>query len=237
MSTYLKEGGAWTGLTQQYKKVSGVWQQISDSDMSAYLADKVTYYYGEAPQIKYVKNLLPQFTQSYWDITNLTVNSWSGTESGAPGNVIRVTTQAVNEGFFKTKSGYYPTLHVGHTYYLRWYYHKTGQYTGSITFESFWPEKANPIVPRFYGTAESWQMTSYLMTLNASQWTTTTTDGDYVFRFDVNSDKKVGCVVRFAGAILIDVTEDYTNQGITAPSKAELDQKSYFYGQRDITGW
>lgn len=37
--------------------------------------------------------------------------------------------------------------------------------------------------------------------------------------------------------MLIDLTEDYTNQGLSVPSKSELDAKPYFYGSRDITTW
>jgi len=188
-----------------------------------------------------VVNLLPQFTQDYWAIERLTISSWSGTDSYVSGNVIIVKTSngSYSEGYLRPKSGYYPYLTVGHTYYLRWKYYKTGQFTGSTTLESFWPEIQNPIVSSFYGDAGSWQTASYVLTLQQSQWpNNTVTNGNYSFRFDVNySGSRIGCTVRFADPLLIDLTECYTNKGLSIPSKSKLDGKTYFYGSKSIYTW
>ena len=197
-----------------------------------------TYEAPEPPSVQYVTNLLPEFVQSYWDVTNMNVTNWTSTSgSGPSGNIIVMTTTAVNEGYITPKEAYYPPLKIGHTYYIRWWSKKEMNYYGQVSYEVFWPEKPNPIVADTYGTStQSWVRFSYVVTLNQSQWTTTTTDGNYKLRFDVNNRKYTG-TYRHADCMLIDLTEDYTNQGFTVPTKSELDGKSYFYGRRDITGW
>ena len=187
----------------------------------------------------YVTNLVPQFVQDYWDITNMNVTNWSSTTgSGPQGNIIVMTTTAVNEGYISPKVAYYPILHIGHTYYIRWWSKKEMNYYGQVSYEVFWPEMPNPIVSDTYGTStQNWVRFSYVLTLQQSQWPSqTVTDGNYKIRFDVNNRKYTG-TYRHADCMLIDLTADYTNQGRSVPSKSELDGKSYFYGKVDIDRW
>lgn len=241
MSFWIKKDGLWVPVNQAYAKVNGSWQTMTESSARTYLMEnKPDFYGGYIPEADYVTNLLPQFVQNYWDFTNLTVTSWSSTTGGTgpTGNIISMNTlNSVAEGFISTKSDYYPMLHVGHTYYIRWWSKKEMSYYGQVSYEVYWPEKPNPIVPNNYGTSTTnWVRFSYVLTLNSSQWTSTTTDGNYKLRFDVNNRKYAG-PYRHADPLLIDLTADYTNQGYPIPSKSELDGKPYFYGQRDITQW
>lgn len=203
--------------------------------------------------VKYVTNLLPElatdgsgwaFDRVNYASTNYAPSHYS-TETNRPtGNTFVIeTSQAQNEGFVKSANAISYTN--GHQYYLRWMSRKeanithngtlwnvytNGPYT-AFTQDVYWPiDEAHRWVSIYGGSG------TVLWETNSLVFTQTATGSSHI-RFDINNATWVMHHYCFADAMLIDLTECYTNQGYAVPSKAQLDAKPYFFGQREIESW
>ena len=239
MAIYIKRENVYTQSTGLYVKNNGVWVQTDENAVSAYTHTMPCFYKGDAPTTKYVTNLLPQFVQGNYTFGNMNVTSWTGSGGGPGGNIITMNpSKSYSECYIYTAEDFYPMLHVGHTYYLRWWSKTEGSYYGQASYDVYWPIMENRLVKGAQNVTNNWVRFSYVLTLNQSQWpNNTVVDGNYNFRFDVNNQKQYGGPYKHADFILIDLTADYTGQGYSIPSKTELDAKPYFYGGVDIEHW
>lgn len=198
-----------------------------------------------------VVNLLPKFVQANWVFDRMTISNptydpsnYSGESVRPEGNVVilRTSTQ-YSECYTYPVASLYPMLKVGHTYYLRWLSRKE-QAIGSsnnngISEDVYWPEMENAL----YRTLNSSHYTrfrknSYTFTLQQSQWPNNTVqDGQHKIRFDINNQKKDIKHFCLADFMLIDLTETYTDRGLSIPSNSTLTAKPYFYGEIDLSAW
>lgn len=201
-----------------------------------------------------VTNLLPVLATdgSGWAFNHINYcqpnygpSHYSGEATRPTGNTFVIeTAQGTPEGFIYSANAISYTN--GHQYYVRWMSRKEYNITyqgGSfwnnqnaqqygvrlLTQDVFWPEDANyQWVNTLQGSGTLlWETNSFVFTHRAT--------GSGQIRFDINNQGWVMHHYCFADAMLIDLTADYINQGFSIPTKAQLDSKPYFYGQRDIT--
>ena len=198
-----------------------------------------------------VTNLLPvlatdgsgwAFDRVNYASTSYAPSHYSSETNRPTGNTFVIeTSQSQVEGFVKSANAISYTN--GHQYYLRWMSRKeanityngilwnvnnNGPYT-AFTQDVYWPiDEAHRWVSIWGGSGTVlWETNSLVFTQTAT--------GSSQIRFDINNATWVMHHYCFADAMLIDLTADYANQGFSIPTKAQLDSKPYFYGQRDIT--
>ena len=254
---YVKRNGVYVQPSLTYGKQNGSWVQKTTAQTLTTIENNLCFYEGHIQSVMYVNNLLPQYTTTYWDFTNFnggnynySPSSYAGESVRPSGNVVVLFTNAAySEAFITPKAAYYPMLRIGHTYYLRWYSRKelitngSGQNGSSnnagVSEDVYWPEMEYALIRGLNDSSYNlWRKNCAVFTLQQSQWpNNVVTDGNYKIRFDCNNNKKYVKYWCTADFMLIDLTEDYTNQGFSIPSKSELDAKPYFYGSRDITTW
>ena len=200
--------------------------------------------------VKYVTNLLPELATdgSGWAFEHINYcqpnygPSHYSTEATRPtGNTFVIETGLNQlEGFIKSANAISYTN--GHQYYVRWMSRKeynitypglswNNQSVKLLTQDVFWPIDANyQWVNGLQGSGTVlWEKNSLVFTHRAT--------GSDQIRFDINNVNWVMHHYCFADAMLIDLTECYTNQGYPIPTQAQLDAKPYFFGQREIESW
>ena len=197
--------------------------------------------------VQYVHNLLPELATdgSGWAFDkidycqpNYAPSHYSSETVRPSGNVFVIQTSTNQlEGYVKSANAISYTN--GHQYYVRWMSRKEANTTlngttfnGSFTAftqDVFWPIDANYQWINLWGGSGTilWETNSHIFTHRAT--------GSDQFRFDINNLTWVMHHYCFADAMLIDLTADYANQGFSIPTKAQLDAKPYFFGQREIT--
>ena len=257
MPIFLKKDSSWVGATSCYIKQNGTWNVVNETTLSNYMNERVVVYEGEAPETVYVTNLLPQYTYDNWDFTNFNggnyaypASAYSGESVRPSGNVVVLFTNGnYGEAYIAPKQAYYPPLILGHQYYIRWMSRKeliTNAAGGTITQDNsgvsedvYWPEMEIALVRGINNSNyHYWRLNSFLFTATSSQWPSqSVTNGNYKIRFDCNNNRKYVKYWCTADFMMIDLTADYTNNGLTVPTLSELNAKSYFYGSMDITQW
>ena len=209
---------------------------------------------------KVVTNLLPELASDYtgWTIEHSGyspyLNSNYPTQFGESfypsGTYCYVLTASTDHVECYIKSASAISYTTGHKYYVRWMSRKekwsldgVNWYTVNMNCFSqdvFWPANANSCwVNHIASSSNFWEMNSTTFTHNGQDADPNTGIGSAQVRFDFNNEfggsNFLFHYFCFADAMLIDLTECYTNQGYSIPSKAELDSKPYFFGQRVIT--
>ena len=215
--------------------------------------------------IPQVTNLLPELTSDYagWSIEG---NPGGGQPSIAIPTIAYTNDHYTNEAthpsgtycyllenpntvvecFVKSRSAI--SYKQDHLYYVRWMSRKekwtingglTWSYENMTCFSQdvFWPADASHQWVNSYAGVNN---AGYLWEQNSKVFTHTSTGSNYI-RFDFNNrfngTNFVFHFFCFSDAMLIDLTADYTNQGYPIPTKAELDAKPYFIGQRPVDSW
>ena len=210
---------------------------------------------------KVVTNLLPELASDYtgWTIehsgSSPYLNSNYPTQYGESfypsGTYCYVLTASTDHAECFIKSANNISYTTGHQYYVRWMSRKEkwsndgGSNWHNVNMNCFsqdvyWPAHENSRwVNSLASTCVIWEQNSTVFTHNGQGADPNTNTGSAKIRFDLNNGfggtNFLFHYFCFADAMLIDLTECYTNQGYSIPSKAELDSKPYFFGQRVIT--
>lgn len=196
--------------------------------------------------MQYVTNLLPEMNQSNWHrwwyanhCNDVTVDPGTGNEPGF--EFYPWATQHMT--CFKTISDI--PLISGHQYYAR-IHTMSIDYSGTNQYSFYWPTSIQPVEPPthassdvalFRGVGQSsennvWYVRSVIVTASSSSASYPVGVEFYTPMNGSNISNRY-----ISGAMLIDLTADYYNQGLTPPGKATLDSKAYFVGQHDIATW
>lgn len=199
-----------------------------------------------------VTNLLPAFTADKWIFTqqtlangNYPVSNYKSESVKPEGNImVLYPSGAYPECYSSPVQALWPTLTVGHTYYLRWLSRKEKTESGNgntsgITEDVYWPEAENAIIRGINSSHYTqFRKNSYLFTLQQSQWPNVNVqDGPQKIRFDCNNQRKYVRYFVLADFMLIDLTETYTMHGLEIPSLNDLTAKPYFSGAVVLQDW
>ena len=214
---------------------------------------------------KVVTNLLPELASDYtgWTIehsgSSPYLNSNYPTQYGESfypsGTYCYVLTASTDYAECFIKSANNISYTTGHQYYVRWMSRKEkwsndgGSNWYSVNMNCFsqdvyWPAHENSRwVNSLASSSNFWEMNSTVFTHNGQGADPNTNTGSAKIRFDLNNGfggtNFLFHYYCFADAMLIDLTACYADQGYSIPTKAQLDSKPYFFGQRvitDITG-
>lgn len=199
-----------------------------------------------------VTNLLPEFVSRNWEFTRQTlvnpsypVSNYASESTKPEGNIMVVYPNGnYPECYTSPVESLWPTLTVGHTYYLRWMSRKErtesgNQNTNGITEDVYWPEAENAILRGLNSSHYTlFRKNSYIFTLQQSQWPNLTVqDGPQKIRFDCNNQRKYVHYFVLADFMLIDLTETYTARGLELPSLSDLTGRPYFFGTINLGDW
>lgn len=207
-----------------------------------------TFHATAEAQVHYVHNLLPETVSDvlgsfnyWWDNVDIVNPDYTlASSSGCPSTLVNTKSIVVKpntsygEGYIYSKNKVH--FNKDHIYYVRWY--TLDQLNGeNVTHDCYWPIAEPAFVSGSPCRRGVWKMHSIKRYAN----TPFETQDDFV-RFDVNNNQfgqggGWNGHHTFAGAMLIDLTEDYTNQGLDIPPSVDLNAKPYFIGQRDIDTW
>lgn len=203
------------------------------------------------PPMMTVTNLLPQFVQNYWTFDRLRlvnpsypVSNYSGESVKPEGNImVVISNPSYPECYFYPNQDLWPYLSVGHTYYIRWFSRKEAVMEGGtndgVSEDLYWPEMENALIRGLNSSNYMYfRKNSTIMTLNQSQWpNNTVANGNYKIRFDCNNQRKTIRHLVYADFMLVDLTETYTNRGLSVPTLQTLTAKPYFYGTISLDNW